>query len=84
MLLGAFGVLVLPLIRASCATLTNETISDVDGSIRYTPANRWAAHACNRDDCLTDGEQRTWHAAVYDPSSGEEVAMTLNFTGRQP
>ncbi|KAL1690684.1 hypothetical protein GGG16DRAFT_113850 [Schizophyllum commune] len=81
MLLGAFLVLVSSLFCAAFATLTNETISDVDDSIRYTPADRWAAHACEGDDCPTDGEQRTWHAAVYDPSSGEEVAMTLNFTG---
>ncbi|KAL1729946.1 hypothetical protein EV714DRAFT_211756 [Schizophyllum commune] len=58
------------------------TISDVDGSIQYSPASSWKAHTCEGDGCPAEGEQRTWHAATYDPSSGEEVTMRLDFTGR--
>ncbi|KAL1707935.1 hypothetical protein EV121DRAFT_198130 [Schizophyllum commune] len=57
------------------------TISDVDGSIQYSLADRWRALTCEGDACPAQGEQRTWHAATYDPSSGEEVTMTLDFTG---
>ncbi|KAI4293893.1 hypothetical protein K525DRAFT_213912 [Schizophyllum commune Loenen D] len=57
------------------------TITDLDGSIQYIPADRWRAHTCEGDDCPAEGAQRTWHAATYDPSSGAEVRMTLDFTG---
>ncbi|KAL1680215.1 hypothetical protein EV122DRAFT_288932 [Schizophyllum commune] len=81
MLLGGVAALGCCLLRVALASLTNETISNVDGSIQYSPANSWKAHACEDDDCPAEGEQRTWHAAIYDSSSGEEVRMTLDFTG---
>ncbi|KAI5892581.1 uncharacterized protein SCHCODRAFT_02542544 [Schizophyllum commune H4-8] len=69
------------LIFAQRLYAARRTISDVDGSIQYIPAKSWEAHACEGDNCPPDGEQQTWHASVYDPSSEQEVAMKLNFTG---
>ena len=82
MLLEALAVLGLSLVRVALAALTNETVSDVDGSIQYSPADGWQVQNCEGDSCPADGEQRTWHAAAYDPTSGEELTMSMNFTGR--
>ncbi|KAI5829116.1 hypothetical protein K523DRAFT_305671 [Schizophyllum commune Tattone D] len=81
MLLGGFAVLGCCLLRVALASLTNETISDVDSSIQYSSANIWKSLTCEGDGCPAEGEQRTWHAATYDPSSGEEVTMSLDFIG---